>query len=700
VGADAFGVTVSTCHALAMKLVGASFAGQRADTEDFDNIVMEAVRQLEGEGLSKPEAEAQRDTLIQGYRWILVDEYQDIGPEEYQLISAVAGRSLEDADLKLSLFAVGDDDQNIYAFNGASIEFIRKFEEDYKARPAFLVENYRSTSHIISAANSVISTASDRMKVNHEIRINTDRKRNPEGGVLEKVDSVAQGRVQLLDAPSGVAAQAIAAVDELMRLARLDPEWSWSRTAIISRDWKKLGAVRSYAEQQGLKVEMANEDLPNIWRLREMQALVAGLRKRQGALLGIDDIIGVLNEQEINKWVELLAEGVAELARELKTKTMPVPDIVEWLAEWSRDTRGDQRGLLLLTAHRAKGLEFDHVVILNGGWDKPSKNEDQDAPRRLFYVAMTRAQKSLVVMTSGEHALLKAHNPSVLRREVRLDTPSMPPARVYQLPDLKYSDLSFPGRQGDRHGVHNAIRCCKVGDPLRLEFQETHWELVDLQGNVMGRMSKSWLHPEGYAFASGTVGAVVHWRKSDGDEKYAHYARRDAWETVLPELVFSPLGAQAVPENSSVRPETEISPETMSPAGKGATSSDTKVDQPQWDLEALGEFAKGAYATCRSWNELVTAFSDYGVEIVPKSGGLVLNDRSDGNQICKMSAVGLRYRAMIRHFGEGFPDHPNPSLTEMALAKKRDYLSESKGRSRKRRRGSLGDEGDFDLIEE
>lgn len=65
-----------------------------------------------------------------------------------------------------------------------------------------------------------------------------------------------------------------------------------------------------------------------------------------------------------------------------------------------------------------------------------------------------------------------------------------------------------------------------------------------------------------------------------------------------------------------------------------------------------------------------------------------------------MSAVGLKYREMIRHFGEGFPDHPNPSLTEIALAEKRNSLSESKDRSRKRRRGSLGDEGDFDLIEE
>ena len=54
---------------------------------------------------------------------------------------------------------MGDDDQNIYAFAGASIRFIRQFEADYKAQPEFLTENYRSTRHIIDAANSVISPA-------------------------------------------------------------------------------------------------------------------------------------------------------------------------------------------------------------------------------------------------------------------------------------------------------------------------------------------------------------------------------------------------------------------------------------------------------------------------------------------------------------------------------------------------------------
>ncbi len=448
VGDDAVGVTISTCHALAMKLVGASFAGVQAASEDFDTVVMEAVRQLNPEGLTKSEAEAQREALIQGYRWILVDEYQDIGPQEYALIAAVAGRTLEDADLKLSLFAVGDDDQNIYAFSGASVEYIRRFEEDYKARPAFLLENYRSTAHIIDASNHVISKASARMKRDHPIRIDAARLKRPVGGALEQADTVAKGRVQLLDVPPGDMAQAAAAVDELIRLSRLDPDWSWNRAAVISRTWHALNAVRAYAEAQGIKVEMANEDMPNIWRLRETQRLVAGLRQRKAALLCIQDILDILNEQPLNRWISLLAEGIADLARELNTGTMPVPDIIEWIAEWARDTRGQQRGLLLLTAHRAKGLEFDHVVILNGDWRNPSRNEDPDAPRRLFYVAMTRARQSLTVLTQGPHHLLDSDAPSVLRRKVAVEaTHELPAADIYVLPSLRLVDLSFAGRK-------------------------------------------------------------------------------------------------------------------------------------------------------------------------------------------------------------------------------------------------------------
>ncbi len=70
---------------------------------------------------------------------------------------------------------------------------------------------------------------------------------------------------------------------------------------MIARTWHALNAVRAYAEAQGIKVEMANEDMPNIWRLRETQRLVAGLRLRKGALLAFGPFSDILNEQPLNQ---------------------------------------------------------------------------------------------------------------------------------------------------------------------------------------------------------------------------------------------------------------------------------------------------------------------------------------------------------------------------------------------------------------
>ncbi len=75
------------------------------------------------------------------------------------MISARAGRTLEDEVGKLTVFAVGGDNQNLYAFKSAWVEFIRRFEEDYGPRPMYLTDNYRSSGHISTAANAIIAPA-------------------------------------------------------------------------------------------------------------------------------------------------------------------------------------------------------------------------------------------------------------------------------------------------------------------------------------------------------------------------------------------------------------------------------------------------------------------------------------------------------------------------------------------------------------
>ena len=182
IGDDSRGVTVLTCHALAMRLVGASFSGtqERLHKEDFEDRLDRVAHPklpncCEARDLNRRRPRRPVSACLSGYRWILVDEYQDINGRQYELISALAGRTLSEPDARLSLFAVGDDDQNIYSFNGATVEYIRRFEADYKAKPAYLLDNYRSTRHIIDAAGAVIVSARERMKANHPIRVNQAR---------------------------------------------------------------------------------------------------------------------------------------------------------------------------------------------------------------------------------------------------------------------------------------------------------------------------------------------------------------------------------------------------------------------------------------------------------------------------------------------------------------------------------------------
>lgn len=325
----------------------------------------------------------------------------------------------------------------------------------------------------------------------------------------------------------------------MIRLSKLIPDWSWSGAAIISRDWRRLLPVRDFAEAHGIPVEMANENLPSLWRTREMQVFIGCLRERHATRVGVGDLTKILNAIPRSRWTDRIGEGLGQLAREVDGKALPTPDVIEWFAEWSKETWGEQRGLKLLTAHRAKGLEFDDVVIMDGGWERPSRNEDQDAPRRLFYVAMTRARRNLIVMSNDNHEYLPTVSPSVVTRHVVPDLGSIPgPRRFFQSPEMKMVDLSFAGRQGDRHVVHKAIAQAQVGAPIGLSMVGGRWQIEDTQGRVLGRMSKAFAPPIGTKFVTGEIAAIIHWRKEDAGEHFQHLLKRASWEVVVPELIF------------------------------------------------------------------------------------------------------------------------------------------------------------------
>ncbi len=550
VGDDSRGVTVLTCHALAMRLAGASFLGQaeRPDDRDFDAILKRAIEVLSGEGMEPEELDEWRERLLGGFRWILVDEYQDIGAEEYQLISAIAGRTLEDPSRRLSMFAVGDDDQNIYAFKGASVEYIRRIEADYDARPAYLTGNYRSTRCIVSAANAVIHPARERMKAEHPIRVNRKREKDPPGGVWQELDPVGRGRVQILTAGRDPVSQAQVVVHELKRLEALSPTWDWSRCAVIAREWKYLDPVRACCQMEDIPAQLASDEIPRFWRLRETQALVKRLRSRESGLVDSAALRQWMDELPSSHWTELLRQAMDERVLEAGNGECPVDGVVEWLAEWGRDAQRRQKGLLLQTAHRAKGLEFDHIVVLDGGWGPITvgKEKDPDEERRLYYVAMTRARETLALVSMGNNPLLQdvAGAGGCVVERPKPVLPPAPPALRHRFIQarLRDVDLSYAGRRHARDPVHDAIASLSSGDPLSLKKSDRSGIVLsdDRSGIVVGRLSKSFRPPAGMHCLSASVLAVVWWYCDDSRPEYQKSMKCDSWEVVVPELVFGP----------------------------------------------------------------------------------------------------------------------------------------------------------------
>ena len=130
---------------------------RQANALDFDDIIMMTVNMLQ----AFPDV---AEYYRRRFRHILVDEYQDTNQAQYQLIKELVGEGVPgagDGDYAVppaELCVVGDSDQSIYAFRGASIRNILEFEQDYpNARTILLEQNYRSTQRILRAANSVIA---------------------------------------------------------------------------------------------------------------------------------------------------------------------------------------------------------------------------------------------------------------------------------------------------------------------------------------------------------------------------------------------------------------------------------------------------------------------------------------------------------------------------------------------------------------
>ncbi len=559
VGDDARGVTISTYHSLAMRLTGTSFAAALDDESasgsrrepDFKRLIPDAVRLLTSEeGLLGLTADELRDQILSGYSHILVDEYQDINQEQYDLVSALSGRAEADRDRKLTILAVGDDDQTIYGWSGARVEFIRRFRDDYQAEVRFLVESYRSTAHILAAAGQVIVPNRDRMKRDEAIRVDATRAVDDPGGRWSALEPLTGGKVWHVRV-GNAAAQAAALRDRLFHMKLLDPELRFGDCAVLARRHLDLETIRSVLDHSEVPVAWSadRERLPPLHRVRELVTLIEELKDRRREIRrasSLESRLTILQaDHGDNPWWKLASEILAEWREESGDAELAVKSALEFvyeaLAERARETAfGD--GVRLATVHAAKGLEYPIVFMLDGGW---SSGRDRAEERRLYYVGMTRARELLHVFERRDENnpfMADLSGGHVVHSEPTIELPPVEVSRRrYGIIGLQDLYLSFVGDRPPTDRVHRHLARLQVGDPLEIRSFGENLRLVDPAGEVVAALSGDgatcwrarlsdieWVR----------VVAMVERRAEDNEPAYRGRLRSERWEVPLVEVAY------------------------------------------------------------------------------------------------------------------------------------------------------------------
>ncbi|MCP4341991.1 MAG: RecQ family ATP-dependent DNA helicase [Desulfobulbaceae bacterium] len=559
VGDEMRWVTTLTFHGLALRLVGRSLVASKDKTGkqhdiDFSQIIKDAINLLQGNTDVLGYGEGVREELVGKFSHILVDEYQDIDAEQYELISLLSGKSLEDHDQKMSILAVGDDDQNIYRFRGANVGFIRQFQSDYNADIHYLVENYRSTGNIISACNILIDHNQDRMKTDRAIQVNDARKMLPRGGNWQINDPLVRGKVQVLQVKDEVQ-QSIALREEIKRLQSLEGGFDVNNCAVLAREWKDLDVIRSVFEESSIPINFnwgRGGGFPSLTRLRENVLLLEYLKKSRTQSMTGSSLLEFLPDRQAddNIWQENLRSLLTDWIGETHDTEQAVPAIEEYLYEALADqgrSKNLGNGVFLSTVHSVKGLEFDHVFILDGSWAQ-KRGDEAEEERRLFYVAMSRARETLSLFSMSNAK--NPHNLMVNGEFVQtrsVDSFGGVPLSVYKYALLGMDDLfiDFAGMKKEEHSSRKAISGLKVGEDIWFKCTDKAIELVNKVGIPVGRLSKSaknkWSKSLMEVEKAKVVVIVRRYKEDNSDEAQQERCFGEKWEVPLVELKTNSL---------------------------------------------------------------------------------------------------------------------------------------------------------------
>lgn len=429
---------------------------------DFDDIIYVTVKLL-------LENEDIRTYYQRKFRYVLVDEYQDTNHMQYLLTSLLAG-GYE------NICVVGDDDQSIYRFRGATIENILNFEKQYRgSRLIRLEQNYRSTQSILNAANAVIAHNLGRKgkrlwTANGSGDPITIYEASDEGTeanyVAGQIIKLSKGRefkdyavlyrtnaqsnaIEFAFKRNGIPYRVIGGTrffdraeikDMLSYLCVINNRADDLRLKrIINNPPRGLGAktieiVERLAEAEGIPMYSVVSDPYSYgplekpaMKLMQFSSLIEGMAQLLEEGMSLPDFyeellirsgyVDALNAKPTEENKTRL-ENVRELKSSINAyvENAEVPTLAGFLEEIALYTDLEQYNegddaVVMMTMHSAKGLEFPHVFLVGfedglfPGMRAIGDREEMEEERRLCYVAITRAKKSLSISHARQRML-------------------------------------------------------------------------------------------------------------------------------------------------------------------------------------------------------------------------------------------------------------------------------------------------------
>jgi ATP-dependent DNA helicase RecQ len=480
IGNAASFIEIKTFHAYCFDLLGK--VGSIEKSETIINKTVEKIR--------NKDIEANRITKTV----LVIDEAQDMDKHEFELIKALMEHNEE-----MRVIAVGDDDQNIYEFRGASSKYLEQFITEQRAKKVELIENYRSKANLVEFTNQFVKRISKRLKEAPIIP------QTNENGLIKIVkyskDNLIEPVVRDVSKSDLIGTTCILTHtnSEALQITGLLIQEGLPAKLIQTNDGFSLYnivEVRYFIEQLGFKDDTYTIT-EETWKTAKRKLWDTYKESPK-----VEICINLIKDFELSNPKRKYQSDFEVFVRESKLEDFT-------------STNGET--IFVSTIHKAKGKEFDNVFLLLNNYIP-----DNNSKKRELYVGMTRAKQNLTIHLNGNY-LDTISCQDIVREN---DDSQYKPSSLLVI-HLTHKDIWLDyliSRQ-------NLISKLKSGDNLKASLDGC----FDSNGNCIVKFSNSFKEKineyegKGYKLTESKVNYIVYWLKEELEKEI---------QIVLPELKF------------------------------------------------------------------------------------------------------------------------------------------------------------------